>query len=60
MGSFSETPPIILPILNHIDFFKFVLSDVTGPEIAGFSIKRKPPGIAQAPRKNFRLTASFN
>lgn len=53
MRAFESVPAVIAAFDDDIDFFPIVLSDVTNPEIAGFTVEREAPGVTESICVNF-------
>src|ERR1041385_4198682 len=58
MKSFAPAPAVIAALADDINFLPAILSDVRGPEFAGFAIEAHAPHIAETVSIDFRTHRS--
>ena len=52
MRTLALVPSIIHSLIDSVDFFPLILSDVAYPQLAGLTVKTEAPRIAKSPGIN--------
>jgi len=48
LSAFENSPPVVSAERNQVHFFACILANIPHVELAGSTIERKPPGVAQS------------